>query len=365
LPGRIEVHAIEVTASVRDANGRVPRDLTPADFVVLENGAPQKVIGVDYTQTSMPSHDRAVHDGQVVIFIQQSLSSTNGLRKALESLASEAESAVAAGAVEAVTDYPGPHSLFGPTSDPIALRGFLQKLANEIAGQEELVRLRTAFAATDLPSDDAPAIKAMSRKDQMRMRARQESTTLRTREDALLGWLSRYPTGTAGSLRTLVLVSDGFDLEPVSFYRLLELRPLSAAAHHEQIARALAGERWTVISLTTPEPSHVTSPSKFQSRIAPSIETTAPSKGIPPLQMVNRFPLAPLTRLADATGGDVITDVENTGAKLRELGDRVVITYQTNQPPDDTLRQIEVTSRRPGLTIRAPKWAGNVTAIVP
>ena len=342
LQNRVEVHAIELTASVHDANGRVPRDLTPDDFVVLENGTPQRVIGVDYTEGAT-SQDRS---GQVVIFIQQSLSSTKGLRLALESLASEAESVVAAGAVEVVTDDPRPHTLFGPTRDPIALRGFLQKLGGEITGQEELIRIRTAFAATDLSSDDPPGIAKLSRDDQTRMRARQESTALRKREDALVGWVSRYPSTAAGSYRTLLLVSDGFDLEPAS------------SSRHEEIARTLASEHWTVISLATPNPAHAVTPSKFQSRVAPSIETTAPSHGIAPLHPVNQFPLAPLLQLADATGGEVVTDLQNAGTALREMTDRIVITYQTDHPSDDTLRPIEVTARRPGLTIRAPKWAG-------
>jgi len=191
---------------------------------------------------------------------------------------------------------------------------------------------------------------------------------LRTREDALVGWLTRYSTATAGSLRTLLLVSDGFDLEPASFYRFddgetraarrQELRTLGGSSQHEEIARALAAEHWTVISLAMAEAPHAPAPSKFQSRVAPSVET-APSRvaAVPP---VNRFPLAPLVRLADATGGDVATDAQNAARELRELSDRIVITYQTSA--DDTLRQVEVTSRRPGLTIRAPKWAGNVTA---
>ncbi|HEV8448631.1 MAG TPA: hypothetical protein VGQ44_17495, partial [Gemmatimonadaceae bacterium] len=151
-----------------------------------------------------------------------------------------------------------------------------------------------------------------------------------------------------------------FDRHETRVARRQELRALGASSHHEAIARALAGEHWTVISLAMAEPPHAPAPSKFQSRVAPSNET-APVHvvHVPP---VNRFPLAPLVRLADATGGDVATDAQNAARELRELSDRIVITYQTERPADDTLRQIEVTSRRPGVTIRASKWAGNLTA---
>ncbi|HEV8434631.1 MAG TPA: hypothetical protein VGR95_14545, partial [Thermoanaerobaculia bacterium] len=253
LQARVEVHAIELAASVRDATGHVPRGLGPEDFIVLENGTPQNVIGVDYTQAAGPSQDHLMRNGQVVVFLQQSLSSTKGLRLALRSLASEVESVLAAGAVEVVTDYPRPHSLFGPTRDPIALRAFLEKLGNEISGEDEVTQIRTAFAANDLSKETEYTAQARTetawRSDQIEMRARRESAVLRTREDALVGWLSRYPSAAAGSLRTLLLVSDGFDLEPASFYRFdrhetrvarrQELRALGASSHHEAIARAL------------------------------------------------------------------------------------------------------------------------------
>ena len=45
---RIDVSAIEVPVVVRDAKGQLPLDLTPSDFVLLEDGVPQEIIGVSY-----------------------------------------------------------------------------------------------------------------------------------------------------------------------------------------------------------------------------------------------------------------------------------------------------------------------------
>jgi hypothetical protein len=44
----VHVTAIDVIADVRDAHGKVPAGLTPADFVLLEEGVEQPVIGIEY-----------------------------------------------------------------------------------------------------------------------------------------------------------------------------------------------------------------------------------------------------------------------------------------------------------------------------
>src|SRR6476469_5965052 len=98
--GRVEVHATDLSADVRDANGLVPRDLKPEDFVVLENGIPRKVIGVAYADAPSSAQSEVAPARHVVIFVQQSLSSTRGLRVAIGSLAAEVESVVADGDVE-------------------------------------------------------------------------------------------------------------------------------------------------------------------------------------------------------------------------------------------------------------------------
>src|SRR5688572_29665978 len=60
---RVEVHAIEVSANVRDASGQVPSDLEPEDFILLEDGKPRRIIGVELTRgVAAPNTDSAVED---------------------------------------------------------------------------------------------------------------------------------------------------------------------------------------------------------------------------------------------------------------------------------------------------------------
>src|SRR6185436_1225277 len=81
---------------------------------------------------------------------QQSLSTTNGLRASLQSLAAEAERLVAMGEVEVITDDPRPHVLLEPTRDAEAVGAMLRR---EIVGHEEINRLRFGLYAAHTRDD--------------------------------------------------------------------------------------------------------------------------------------------------------------------------------------------------------------------
>jgi VWFA-related protein len=348
---RIEVHAIEVSAIVRDAEGKVPRDLKPDDFVLTEDGKPQRIISVSYVDavaTDAPAR-------QIVIFLQQSLSTTDGLREAMRGLAPNAERLTQAGEVEIVTDSPTPHSLFGPSRDAKALRAALERAGKEIEGHEEIMRSRQGW------------IMSGRAQEQFRSRVKNEWTILRTRQDSMLEWLGRYPH-VAGGVRTLVFVSDGFDVDPSLFYvfdpdpqkslpqdRAL-VHDLNEAAHFAEITQSLAAERWTIVPIAM----------ESSARRVTSFKETERKEGVDPhidashMENVNRMnaaALMPLFALADATGGAVVIDPSKIGAQLDSIAARVVITYQVDRGRDDEIRRIDVRATRPGLTVRAQKFA--------
>ena len=375
----INVTAIEVSASVHDANGKVPRDLTPADFVLIEDGKPQPIIGVADSRArpgaespananSIETKQEPERPAQIVIYLQQSLSTTEGLRLAIKSLEPQAGRFVALGAVEVVTDDPT-HTLFGPTRDAIALRSFLDRLGNDAEGQEELIRVRRAFTTGD---QNTTGPDRLTRRSLARTAARQEQTVLRARQDAMLFWLSRYPHDATGhSMRLLVFITAGFDLAPAAYYRVDandlradlrdDLRLMNASAHQDEIAHTLAAEGWTILSLVTgPLVSHVTQfdaathhpleIGEFENVLHSSHQT-----------LISKAPLDPLKRLADATGGSVLTDLSLIDSRLDDLDQRVVITYQVARPSDDKLRRVEIRAVRAGLTINSQKWVGGVS----
>lgn len=358
---RVEVQAIEVSASVRDGHGRLPRDLKPEDFVLLEDGKPQRIIGVAYVDSAAPrATEETPRPRQVVVYIQQSLATTDGLRIAMTALATEAETLAAMGEVEVVTDLPQPRSLIGPTRDAVALRGLLERMGKEAVGDEELIQMRRAFLVGD--SQARTEVDVLARSDQIRMRAQREATTLRARQDAMLSWLGGYPRREAGTARALLYVSDGFDLDPQMFYSLdredirierrVELRELSAAAHHAEVAQTLSAQGWTVVSMAMA--SNVRRMTEFKA--APRDRASMDVLGNSTSSVINRAPLAPLKQLADATGGSVTTDPSKIARDLAALDARVIITYQVDRAVDEKIRRVEVSSNRPGLTVQAQKW---------
>ncbi|HXH93210.1 MAG TPA: hypothetical protein VNN25_16625 [Thermoanaerobaculia bacterium] len=374
---RINVTAIEVSATVRDANGNLPSDLKPGDFELIEDGKRQRIIGVTYshgasavttaTKESIgttPSKPQL--PWQVVIYLQQSLSATEGLRLAIKSLIPQVDRLVAMGDVEVITDDPSTHSLLGPTRDAAALRSLFETLGNEARGREKLIRIRQEFMTGDRNTSDKDD--RLTRRSLMRKAARQESTILRAQQDAMFGWLSRYARHASGdSMRTLVFVTDGFDLAPAGFYSIdrgdirpdlpTELRELNASIHQNEIAQALAAQGWTVLSYaTSPIETRVTHfAAATHEPLVPHSFNVRENVGH---TIINKDPLAPLKLLADATGGSVLTDPSEIGVRLDALDQRVVITYQVDRPSDDKLRHVEIRAVRAGLTINAQKWVG-------
>jgi hypothetical protein len=384
---RINVTAIEVSASVRDANGNLPSDLKPGDFELIEDGKRQRIIGVAYshaapsvvtparkeligTPSSKPERPR-----QVVIYLQQSLSTTGGLRHAILSLLPHVDRLVAMGEVVVVTDDPSTHSLLGPTQDAAALRSLFERLGNEARGREELIQIRQGFITGYQNTSDKDD--RLTPRSLVAKAARQEWTILRARQDAMFAWLSRYPRHASGdSMRALLFVTDGFDLAPAGFYPIdhedllrgihadlrpdlpAELRELNASTHENEIAQALASQGWTVLSYAT---------APFVPRVT-YFEAGTHEPVVPRLinilrreahSVANRDPLEPLKLLADATGGSVLTDPSKIGDRLDALDQRVVITYQVDRPSDDKLRHVEIRAVRAGLTVNAQKWVGS------
>lgn len=381
---RINVTAIEVSATVRDAHGNLPGDLKPGDFELIEDGKRQRIIGVAYSHVA-PSLTTGTKESigtapskpqlprQVVIYLQQSLSTTEGLRLAIKSLLPYVDRLVAMGEVEVVTDDPLTHSLLGPTQDAAALRSLFETLGNEARGREELIRIRQEFMIGDRNTSDIDD--RLTRRSLLRKAARQEWTILRAEQDAMFAWLSRYARHAGDSMRTLMFVTDGFDLAPAVFYSVdrgdirrglhadlradlpAELRALDGSSHQNEIAQALAAQGWTVLSYaTSPIENRVTHfAAATHEPLVPHSFNVRENVGH---TIINKDPLEPLKLLADATGGSVLTDPSEIGTRLDALDHRVVITYQVDRPSDDKLRRVEIRAVRAGLTINAQQWVG-------
>jgi Ca-activated chloride channel family protein len=370
---RIDVSAIEVPVVVRDAKGNVPAGLTPADFVLLEDGKPQQIIGVAYPVAAVapspvagirtPAQDNTPQPvppekrWQVVIYIQQSLSSTHGLSEALKSLATHAGELTAMGDVEIVGDEGDtPHVIVAPTHDEETLRKTLLDLAPKIRGQEEITRLRKQYI-----EEAGPGAADASAANRGLATARLEALILRARQDAMMTWTARYQE--PGRQHALVLVTSGYDMAPLDFYAHsdtteLDLRNLNAAPHQTEIAQAMAAGGWTIISFA---------PMWMENAGAPVFDASNSGKGrlneftrngpgsTPNPSGLNVHPLEGLQIIAEQTGGSVQTNPKKLTVDLDQLANRVVLTYQLRRPRDGRAHRIEVKSLRPGVTAHAQR----------
>jgi VWFA-related protein len=405
LTERIDVSAVEVPVVVRDAKGKVPQDLKPSDFILLEDGKPQQIIGLAYPVRAItPSAPGAAGAAiqplpvmvqkrwRIVIFLQQSLSSTHGLRESVKALVPRAAELVALGEVEIAGDGgKAPHVIAPPTADAAVLRSTLQSLAANVTAMEQIVRIRRDFlndaADKSRAGPDDPRKLGGGKRAEQPMRgaslgggptrggqpsertdagltvatARMEALVLRLRQDALLGFLSRY--ADSGRSRAVLLVGDGYDIEPMRFYDTVsvseasDVRGLNGGPRQREIAETLAAAGWTAISFA---------PEWKANSFAPAFDVSNGGKGrlakfafagINEAKSspsgLNLDPLGPLRMLAEETGGSVQTDPSKLSDDLEQMAGRLVLTYQFHRPRDGKVHHIAVKSLRPGLTVRA------------
>ena len=392
---RVDVVAVEVPVIVRDASGQVPRDLTPRDFLLSEDGVAQEVLGVAYldgepqrevsaTTTGGAATAPAAARGQVVIYLQQSLSTSQGLQQSLTALTERAGELVAIGDVEVVSDSGGrAHSILPPTRDVEVLRPFLQKLASSITGEAQIARHRRQYLDDvqqfQLHSVSAIGPKSNRQNDETEAAERGnvsvalpavalaaaglEARIIEAREAALLRWLGGYTTQL--KTRVLLLVSDGWDSNPIDFYaprdQRLEpqMRALSGAAREENLASSLAAMGWTAVSLAPAWMSSAASPTFDPSnrggeRVA-EFNARPRADASTPVALLLK-PLDVLRTFALETGGSVDVTPANLSRTLQRIRERVVLTYRLQRPRDGKLHRIHVASLRPGLTVQAQRW---------
>ncbi len=362
---RIDVVAVEIPISVRDRSGKVPLNLTKDDFEVFEDGVPQEVIGLSYPVATIAQQPAApgtiqplpqpAQRWQIVVYVQESVSSTQGLRLAMKNLVGQAEQLTAMGDVEIVGDFPNPHVILSPTRDAAAVGKAFEDLHRRGNGQEEIIRLRNFSHRTSVfetgrarRPDPTKAINSAV------FNANAEAVFVRRRQDALLTWMARYAAGAGGGPRLLMFVSDGFPMDPISFYWTSgdtsadrsDLRAMTASVHQEEIARAIAAQGWTVYSIAAG--------ALFQTgSSSPIMEKQYNEVPLPGISEPERLAdvLNPMHMLDAETGGKMTTDMTRLGGDIQSFTERLTLTYQVRRRRDGKLHRLDVRSLRPGVSV--------------
>ena len=256
------VTAIDLVVAPRETGSsarKSAKDLKPEDFRLTVGGESRRVVAI-----GPPSFGNLSESWQVVVYIDEALSSAATVRWASDLLLQQSEDLVRLGQVDLVVAAEEPVFLLRGDRDAGRLRNSLVRLSESDRGRDDLTALRSAFLTA--LHDDQGAYAP----DELRTAFRaEEERLIQSRLDMLLTFLA--DDVVAGSRRVLFLVSDGFDLVPDDFYALwsrIELGsseqatsqeveiPDSARALRESVsttARAVSAYGWITHPLVAPE----------------------------------------------------------------------------------------------------------------
>ncbi|MEM7482879.1 MAG: VWA domain-containing protein, partial [Acidobacteriota bacterium] len=389
--GRAQVTAVDLVISVTDRSGAVPTDLTPADFEVIEDGEVQRVIGVDpfrsrpaksvksaTTAETRSERPPAAADPnwnwQTVVYFDQVLSSSRSIRRAAGALAAQAGQLTELGPVQVIVANSRTEEVLAPTRSARLVEQTLERLSRELSGRDELRRHRKQFLHQvqfgGLTSVSSTLVRGL---------IQEEELMLRRQHDVLLSWAADF---LEEGPRALMLVNDGYDLDPREFYssnidasfqndRLggsntvwlnVDMGSSSSAPKLRDLAQFLAARGWTSVNLALGALNSGGSMSAEMSGrgrsgdldLRASTEVTAPMAS----SLVYR-PLDPMRQMADATGGETLTGIKKLPQALQRLESRVRLTYQVSRRADGKLHPVEVRALRPGLKVQAPRWSGS------
>jgi VWFA-related protein len=409
VEAQVYVTVIDVIADVRDAAGRLPAGLTPDDFILIEDGVERKVIGVDYLRAERPAAAQPgaavpapapvpsaspARPWQTVLYFETDLSNGRGRKRTANELSKHADRLVQMGTVDVIFANPRPVSLLRNSRDAEAVRKALNTVAAS-GGVNQLALHRAEFLRFAQSTTQLEAIKAAApqrvildisgkpveqpRTSNMATIATVDGKVVRPyieQEVQLVGrfrrnliaWLSNYGRYAP---RTLVLVTDGYDLDPLEYYSSyldksdqLELRGHVAQAglsdSSAKMAKSLATAGWMTMSVqgdTLTDGWIDDASTNSVGRIHKS-SMSQPQSG--PRAILLR-PVDPLREVAEETGGDVVVNPGRIAEALERIEDRLRITYQVDRKPDGKPLKIELRARDKNLKVRSARWASSAT----
>jgi Ca-activated chloride channel family protein len=228
----------------------------------------------------------------IAIYLDAPTVRPEALARVVERLVRAAPDLVELGEVSIVLADPAPRRFSGPTLDGEELIAALERLERESRATGELPWLRQRFAARGKASDALLADDAL----------RQEEALVLELQEGRSEWLETSRIG-APAARAVLLLSDGFDLEPEAHYSLAAGESLQTGrrlrrAFEEHVRRA-AGSGWRLLPVTLGD------------RSVDFLE-----------------PLEPLAALARATGGRVLTSPRALSREIAFLARRIEVDVE-------------------------------------
>lgn len=380
----------ELWVEVRDAKGRLPEDLGAEDFEIVEGELSLPV-------TEVRGSSRGA--GRVVLYFDQSLAGNRTVKRSAEGLAGLARQLTALGEVEMVMAGEVPEVVLRGRDELILAQRLTRGALTETGNLRLLEIRRRTLRELRPPSAASPALTPDQVSEVVTAGILEEIELVRERLRHLVAWAfderGEDAATTGSGPRILVLMLDGFDLDPVGFYtRHLDAATVPGVVRStarlptldqeiRDLSRTFAAAGWTVFPVTFPAAAEGTGGLEYTSiestsgtPSGPSAvddgTTSAPGFKLHPGSLFGKgkdeeaqpavpevaflAPREPLRRLADDSGGDVVISDQGLRDAVERLSRRVRLSYRSRLAAADGSQRLEVRAKRPGWNVRARRW---------
>jgi Ca-activated chloride channel homolog len=343
-PPAVPTASVVIPVQILDPKGEIPRALKPGDFTIVDGGQTRPALAL--APLSRP--------WRIVVYVDRVLTGSRTLRAAAGTLAEQSAALTALGTVEVVVAEPRPRVAAGPTRDVQAIDEALSKLWLESEGRDDVRVLRQRFRDEKDNGADPAERAAQGIEDEARL--------VRHQQDAFTEWLIAQE---GDAPRAVFLVSDGFDVNPAKFYRG-SLAEGDGALERTALetARTAAALGWIVFPLpvgdsTLPDLRKVRPRSTPQVPIGGTITLGGKkpaAKDQPPPPPALLAPQEPLSWMAEATGGEVLSQPSALAAALTRLRSRFELRYEAPRAVNGQPIPVEVLTSRSDIRVRSRRW---------
>lgn len=383
------VTAIELVVDVTDSAGKTPTNLTPADFVVVEDGTQREVVSVEYlgggipvakADAPAPAESRQelprAADWQTVIWFDGITSSRGLINEAVHDLKKQVPQLIAMGTVTVLYSDLHTKVLLTSSRDARTINAALDQVMKNGLG-DRISRLRQQFireaekvTALNFTNGGGRFITNTVSND-IGPYISEEMRLLSIARTNLLRWIARVPRRQP---RMLMFVGGGFDLNPTDFYvTVYESTPeaengrdterrsehqVALDAENNRLAQVLAQEGWIAVAVGGTGSFAM---STGVERQGSAMVANASTNNAMPTHLF-MSPAGPLQQFARETGGAHVMNVKQLPQVLDRLRHRIRLTYQVDREPDLTPRKVSVRAQRAGLNVTAPRWTSSSTA---
>jgi len=392
----VEVTAVTVLVSARDAKGRPVTDLGADDLTVTEDGKAEPVLGLEPVQSVQPAVERPTAPTAptpiaslpvkkivpVAVYVERDLAGPADIAPALAAVAERADWLTGLGPVDVVVADKDVETVLKGAVHPAQVRETLENLAAEGVRAHGIERIRTEYLRENRKYPDRPSrreggeaeaqyagensnvtrAKAMS---SARQAIFQEDALLRRTMERMNDWALSLP---ATGPRVLVTIGLGFDEDPSDFYipfleqkdptlaapARAEFMNYNQATRVDNVGRELAAAGWLVVPVAT---RTLGSPrtgaeygggDRFQAFLTDS-QGGSYNRDVDYMLM---DPLGSQAHLAAPSGGRVVMGGKGLDKLIAEASGWYRLTYQVARAPDGAYHDVAVISERPGVEVR-------------